>query len=325
MRLGIIGCGVLGRFHAPCAVKAGFKVVACSDPVRANAELLAAEHGAEVIDDAMALCASDNIDVVAICTPTHVHAAFVIEAAKHGKHIFCEKPFCRTLAQCDDALAAVKKAGVKLFVGHVVRYFQEFCAMKQQIDEGKIGKPGFVRTFRGGQSPLGEGSWFRDFEKSGGVTLDCIIHDFDWLRYAFGDPERVFSQNLRERIDEGIDYAMVTFRFKSGVIATVTGSWAHPTGFKVKAEICGDNGMITYDSSEAPIASQLRGAGGAAPGVVLPASPVNDSPYYLEWADFQGWLQDKHAPRVTPEDAVWAVRMGLGAIESAETGQPVTF
>jgi len=279
MRLGIIGCGVLGRFHAPMAVKAGFQIVACTDPVRANANVLAAEHNAVVVDDALALCALDIVDVVAICTPTHVHAQIVVAAAQNGKHIFCEKPFCRTLPQCEEALAAVKKAGVKLFVGHVVRYFQEFCAIKHQIDDGKVGKPGFVRTFRGGQSPLGEGSWFRDFDKSGGVTLDCIIHDFDWLRYVFGDPDRVFAQDLRERIDEGIDYAMVTLRFKSGLIATVTGSWAHPSGFKVKAEVCGDKGMITYDSSEAPIASQLRGAGGTTPGVVLPASPVADSPY----------------------------------------------
>ena len=325
MRLGIIGCGVLGKFHAPCAVKAGFNIVACSDPVKENAESLAGQYGAKVVDDAMALCASTDVDVVAICTPTPYHAAYVIEAAKHGKHIFCEKPFCRTLKQCEDALAAAKKAGVKLFVGHVVRYFQEFCAIKQQIEDGKVGKVGTVRTYRGGQSPLGEGAWFRDFEKSGGVTLDCIIHDFDWLRYAFGDPERVFAQDLRERIDEGIDYAMVTFRMKNGIIATVTGSWAHPSGFKVLVEVCGDNGMITFDSREAPLASQLRGDGGMAPGVVLPASPVNDSPYYLEWNDFKGWLDGKHEPRVTPEDAVWAVRMGLAAIESAEKQQPVTF
>ena len=325
MRLGIIGCGVMGKFHAPCAVKAGFQIVACSDPVEANVEALAGQYGAKVVDDSMTLCALPDVDVVAICTPTSFHAQYVVEAAKHKKHIFCEKPFCRTLQQCDEALAAAKKAGVKLFVGHVVRYFQEFCAIKQQIDGGNVGKVGFVRTFRGGQSPMGEGGWFRDFEKSGGVTLDCIIHDFDWLRYAFGDPERVFSQDLRERIDEGGDYAMVTFRMKSGIIATATGSWAHPSGFKVKVEICGDKGMITFDSSEAPIASQLRSDGGMAPGVVLPASPVNDSPYYLEWKDFHGWLQGKHEPRVTPEDAVWAVRMGLAAIESADKGQPVSF
>lgn len=325
MRVGIIGCGVLGKFHAPCAEKAGFTIAACADPVKSNAEALAAQYSAKVVDQPDALCALSDIDVVAICTPTPYHAQYVVEAARHGKHIFCEKPFCRTLTQCDEAMAAVKKAGVKLFVGHVVRYFHEFCAMKQQIDEGRIGKPGFVRTFRGGQSPLGEGAWFRDFEKSGGVTLDCIIHDFDWLRYVFGDPERVFAQDLRERIDEGIDYAMVTFRMKSGIIATVTGSWAHPSGFKVKAEICGDKGMIIFDSSEAPIAAQLRGQGGMAPGVVLPASPVNDSPYYLEWKDFHGWLEGKHQPRVTPEDAVWAVRMGLAALDSADKGQPVTF
>lgn len=325
MKVGIIGCGVLGKFHAPCAKQAGFSIVACADAVKSNAEALAADYSARALDSCEALCADPEVDVVAICTPTHVHAPYVIAAAKNGKHIFCEKPFCRTLEQCNEALDAVNKAGVKLFVGHVVRYFHEFCLIKQQIDEGKVGKAGFVRTFRGGQSPIGEGAWFRDFEKSGGVTLDCIIHDFDWLRYVFGDPDRVYAQNLRERIDEGIDYAMCTFRMKNGIIATVTGSWAHPSGFRVKVEVCGDNGMLTFDSSEAPITTQLRGTGGAAPGVVLPASPVTESPYYLEWKDFYGWLQGKHEPRVTVDDAVWAVRMGLAALESAEKQQPVSF
>ena len=80
MRLGIIGCGVLGRFHAPCAVKAGFQIVACADPVRANAEVLAAEYNAVVVEDAAGLCALANVDVVAICAPTHVHAKIVIAA-----------------------------------------------------------------------------------------------------------------------------------------------------------------------------------------------------------------------------------------------------
>jgi predicted dehydrogenase len=61
------------------------------------------------------------------------------------------------------------------------------------------------------------------------------------------------------------------------------------------------------------------------PSMIVPASPVNESPYTREWRDFAAWLDGESEPRVTTDDARWAVRMALGAIESAETGQPVTF
>ncbi|GMU91303.1 MAG: dehydrogenase [Candidatus Hydrogenedentota bacterium] len=325
MNLAIIGCGVMGQYHAPCAQKAGFRIAAVGDPVRSKADALGAEYGAEATDDCLSLCSRKDVDAVLVATPTPTHAPYVVAAARDGKHVFCEKPFARTLEQCDEAMEAVTKAGVKLFIGHVVRYFHEFVAIKQQIDAGKVGRAGFVRTYRGGLCPKGEGNWFRDWAQSGGVTLDCIIHDFDWLRFAFGEVQRVFAQNLRERTADGIDYAMVTLRMKSGIIATTTGSWAHPSGFRVKVEVCGDNGMLQFDSAEAAVTSMMRETAGGAAGVVVPSSPVAESAYQLEWHDFRAWLEDGREPKVKPEDGVEAVRIALAALESAETGQPVTL
>ena len=83
MRLGIIGCGVLGRFHAPCAVKAGFQIVACADPVRANAEVLAAEYNAVVVEDAEGTSYISGADfaiaiVDEIEQPTHRRERFTV-------------------------------------------------------------------------------------------------------------------------------------------------------------------------------------------------------------------------------------------------------
>jgi predicted dehydrogenase len=90
-------------------------------------------------------------------------------------------------------------------------------------------------------------------------------------------------------------------------------------------DICGERGMVTFDSSEAPVSAQLRQGAGSGPSTIVPACPVLVSPYQLEWEDFAGWLAGTHEPRVTPEDGRWAVRMALGALESAETGEPVEF
>jgi len=323
MNLAIIGCGGMGNVHARMAANCGLKIVACGDTVMEKAEALAAQYDADATDDCLALAARDGVDIVAVTTPTPQHTPYVIAAAEAGKNIFCEKPFGRTLEQCEKALAAVEQAGVKLFVGHVVRYFHEFEAMKAQVDGGKVGEVGFAKTYRGGIFPQGEKFWFRDYDQSGGVTLDCIIHDFDWLRYMFGDCERVYCQALRRT--DAIDYSLVTLRMKSGVIANVVGSWAHPAGFEVRAEICGDKGMVRFDSSEAPIATMMRETAGSGPGMIVPGSPDTVSPYQLEWEDFLGWVRGESEPKVQPEDAVCAVRIALAALESADTGQPVSL
>ncbi|MCP4641314.1 MAG: Gfo/Idh/MocA family oxidoreductase [bacterium] len=323
MNVAIIGCGGLGANHAQFARNCGLNLVACGDANQEKAQALADAHGAEATTDCMALCQRSDIDVIGVMTPTPTHTDYVIAAAEAGKHIFCEKPFGRTVDQCLRAEAAAEKAGVKLFVAHVVRYFQEFEAMKAQVDAGKVGKVGFVKAYRGGIFPHGEGLWFRDYALSGGVTFDSSIHDYDWIRYAFGDVERVYCQALQR--DDHIDYALVTLRLKSGIIAHVIGTWAHPAGFRVKVEICGDGGMITFDSEEAPASTMMRQVEGGGPTMIVPGSPVEVSPYQLEWVDFLNWIEGKGEPKVKPEDATWAVRIASAALESAKTGQPVTL
>ena len=323
MKVALIGSGGIGAVHAQMATNCGLTIAACGDTIAEKANALAQRFGAEATTDCEALIQQDDIDIVAIATPTPTHAHYVVKAAQAGKAIFCEKPFCRTLEQCEAAIEAVKTAGVKLFIAHVVRYFHEFEAIKAQIEGGQIGRPGFVKCYRGGIYPMGENGWFRDYAQSGGVTLDSSVHDFDWVRYVFGDPERVYCQALQR--PEPLDYALTTFRMKSGVIAHVIGTWAHPTGFRVKVEVCGDNGMVTYDSNEAPLEVMKRATEGSGPSMIVPGSPVAVSPYQREWEDFIAWLREERPPRVTPEDGAWSLRMALGALESAASGEPVSF
>ena len=105
----------------------------------------------------------DDVDVIDICTPTHLHHEMVLQAAAAGKHIICEKPLARTVAQAQEMIRACRTAGVKLFVAHVVRFFPEYALAKAQIDHGKIGKPGVIRLTRGSYRPKKpSGNWFLD-------------------------------------------------------------------------------------------------------------------------------------------------------------------
>lgn len=325
MNVAIIGCNGMGRLHAQMATNCGFKVVACGDKHLDIAQAVAKEYGADASDDCLGVLARPDVEVVGIMTPTPTHTAYVAAAAKAGKHIFCEKPFGRTVQECREAIAAAKKAKVKLFIGHVLRYFQEFEAIRAQIAAGKVGKVGFVKMYRGGIFPVGVDGWFRDYAQSGGVTFDSMIHDVDWVRYVFGEPERVFCQVLQRTEPTHIDYAMTTFRMKNGIIAKVTGTWAHPGGFRVETEVCGDKGMIQFNSDDTPLRTMRRTQPGEPPSMIVPSSPVPVSPYQLEWEDFKTWLEGKAQARVTPEDGLEAVRMVSAALKSAETGRPITF
>lgn len=322
MNVAIIGCSGMGRIHAQMAANCGLNIAICADKSKKAASELAAKHGAKAMTDGLKAASAAGIDCVLIATPTPSHLMFVEAAAQAGKHIFCEKPLCRTVADCRKAIAAAKKGKVKLFVGHVVRYFHEFEGMKAQIEAGKVGEPGYVKISRGGIFPGGPGSWFADYEASGGVTFDCAIHDMDWVRYVFGEPERIFCQALLKTKPLLADYSQSNIRLKNGMIATILGTWAHPSGFRVKAEICGDGGMIQYDSNETPLSSLFRDTGDG-PSMIVPGSPVAESPYQREWEDFIAWVQDGRAPRVTPEDALMAVKMAESALKSAATGQAV--
>jgi UDP-N-acetylglucosamine 3-dehydrogenase len=325
MNLAILGCGGMGAHHAQMAANCGLKIAACVDVIPAAARKLAKAHKAKSAVAMKALdkvLADPNIDIVLIATPTMTHLELIQRAAAAGKHIFCEKPFCRTVADCKKAIAAAKKAKIKLFVGHVVRYFQEFEAMKAQVEAGKIGEPGWAKIYRGGLFPLGASKWFHDYEQSGGVTFDSSIHDLDWLAYMFGEPERIYCQALQRTKPAMMDYAQITLRMKSGVLATVIGTWAHPSGFRVKAEICGSGGMLQFDSADTVISAQMRETS-AGPGMVIPMGAEEVSPYQLEWEDFIVWIESGQAPKVAPEDGLRAVAMAEAALKSAKTGQPV--
>jgi predicted dehydrogenase len=325
MNVAIIGCNVMGRLHARMAENCGLKVIVCADKRKKMAAALAKKYKACADTDCRAVIRRHDVDIVGIMTPTPTHTKYIVAAAEAGKHVFCEKPLGRSLDECKEAIAAVKKANVKLFVGHVVRYFHEFEAMKAQVAAGKLGKVGFVKLYRGGIFPRGVGKWYRDYEQSGGVTLDSMIHDIDWLRYVFGDAARVFCQVLLRSKPQPLDYSMATFRMKNGIIAHVTGTWSHPGGFRVRAEICGDKGMAQFDSADTALSVMMRAKPDEGPGMVVPGSPVVTSPYQLEWEDFLRWVRGEGEPRVKPEDALEAIRMALAALTSAKTGEPVTL
>lgn len=323
LRVGIVGAGTMGRTHAsaytklPNAQLAGFY-----DADRAFAERIAPQFGAKVFESYDALL--QQVDMVDICTPTPTHLELVLRAASAGKHILCEKPLGRTLEQCEQMIESVNKAGVTLMPAQVLRFFPEFKQARDLVLAGAVGKPAAIRTRRGGSYPRATNDWYADFEQSGGPILDMVIHDFDWLRWTFGEVERVFAKALTFKKLDHIDYALITLRLKSGAIAHVEANWADPGGFKMDFEIAGDVGMIAFDSRFAmPLTVAKQDAGSGSGGVAVPESPLAEDPYMLEIQHFVYSVLAGQKPSITAEDGMKAVEIALAAIESAHTGKVI--
>lgn len=326
MRVGIVGTGFMGSTHAPAwartpATIAGF---VSKDPDAAH--VLIEKYGGQLYPDLEALLA--EVDVVDICTPTHRHHEMVLQAAGAGKHILCEKPLARTIPQALEMVAACEEASIKLMVAHVVRFFPEYAAAKAQVMAGEIGQPAVLRLTRGSFQPKkAVDNWFLDFEKSGGMMLDLMIHDLDYARWIAGDVESVFAKKISTSHQGAVvDHGLAILKHVNGAISHVESSWAMPPPlFKTGLEIAGSNGWIQYDSDRtASIGLHLLEVEEEEiPDVPLPSSPLAEDPYTTEIKAFYDCLvEDKPSP-VPGSEGLASLQLALAAIKSAETGQAV--
>ncbi|MBN1146092.1 MAG: Gfo/Idh/MocA family oxidoreductase [Anaerolineales bacterium] len=326
MKIGIAGAGFMGTTHAAAWCETGAEIVGLVAETMPEAETLAETCGARIYEDFSAML--PDVDVVDICTPTHLHYEMALQAAAQGKHIVCEKPLARDVQQAREMLAACQKAGVHLLVAHVVRFFPEYALAKAAVDEGQIGRPGVVRLSRGSYRPKKPvGNWFLDEAKSGGILMDLMIHDFDYARWIAGEVQSVFARKLSaSRPEAAIDYGLAILKHKSGALSHIAGAWAYPPPtFRTHIEIAGDAGLIEFDSQDtAPIQTLLHKSGsGDAPDVGLPASPVSESPYTTQIKEFYLTLLEGRPARVCAADGLAAVQIAEAAIQSAESGKAV--
>ncbi len=323
LTVAICGAGGLGRNHAEnYAAMPDVTVALVFDVVADAAAALADDVGARPTTDEADLWA-DDIDAVVIATPTPFHADYTIKAARAGKHIFCEKPMCRTMEQGEAMLEAVAAAGVTFMVGHVLRFFPEYIRARELIRSGAIGTVGVARTSRINTLPGGPDSWFCNYELSGGVTLDMTIHDFDWLLWTLGPARRVYSVGVPERMPP-LDYGLTTIRFESGAIAHCEGSWADLGQFRTSFDIAGSDGLIRHDSTQmATLQTQIRGGAEGLAAVQVPESPAAKSPYMLEDEHFAACVAEGRQPAISGEEALAAVEVALAALASNEAGGKV--
>ena len=181
----IVGAGYFGaELGRIMKEQEGARVAAILDPD--NAEAIAAELGCEVETDLDALCARDDVDAVIVATPNYLHKEPVLAAARHKKHVFCEKPIALSYADCDEMVKACQESGVVFMAGHVMNFFRGVRHAKQLIAQGEIGRVLCCHSARNGwEEPQPSISWKKIRAKSGG-HLYHHIHEVDCIQFLMG-------------------------------------------------------------------------------------------------------------------------------------------
>lgn len=328
IKLGIIGAGRIGKLHAENIVhhipEAEVKAIAdiYADQIKEWAQELGIIN---VTSDYRDILNDSEIDAVLICSSTDTHADFVIEAAKAGKHIFCEKPVDLSIEKVKAALEAVKDAGVKLQVGFNRRFDHNHKSVRDAVAAGKIGDPHIIEiTSRDPAPPPIE-----YVKVSGGLFLDMTIHDFDMARYLSGsEVEEVYAVGgvlVDPAIGEAgdIDTAVITLKFENGAIGVINNSRKATYGYDQRVEVFGSKGSV-MDLNDTPSSTVISTSDG-----VLSEKPkyfflerYNES-FIIEMKEFiDAVINDKETP-VVGEDGLKPVLIAIAAKKSLEENRPV--
>lgn len=325
MKVAIVGCGGLGNVHASSYAKVpGVTVVGVCDIQPDLMQNMAKRTGATAYSSFDEMLEQSGCEVVSVTLPSHLHKEYSIRAANAGKHVICEKPIALNLEDAAEMISVCEKNGVRLFIGHVVRFFPEYVQMRNKINDGSLGRVGVAHAKRIGGHPGDRRPWFSEDDKSGGVVIDLMIHDLDFFRWSLGEVRSVYG--LRT-VEGNVDYASATLVFESGAVANVEAHWGYPGPFTTAAEIAGSKGIIRSDSSQNKSVQVRKAAAKDASGpfVEVPQSPGFTNPFEQEIRHYIDCIRENREPIVTAQDAYKALEIGLAVMESVRTGQAVVF
>lgn len=340
VRIGLIGSGWMGAFHAESVARRlpGAVLAAIADPNIESARNLALELGtAKVTASADDIFADPEVDAVIIASPARFHSPLIVQAAAAGKHVFCEKPAGQSLAELDAALAAVDEAGVLFQVGFNRRYADDFRAAKKDLAAGVAGTPQLLRSLTRdpGTGSIANASRVPAWT----IFLETLIHDFDTLNWFNEGAEPVEVYAVADALvepslrDQGfLDTAVVTIRYSNRAVAVAEANFSALYGYDIRGEVFGSKGMVQAGRATETAARRYTAEGLSADTPRLNVELFRQA-YTDELADFASAVRAKRDGGPSPStditlmpgaaDARRALAMALACIESVKRGAPV--
>jgi UDP-N-acetyl-2-amino-2-deoxyglucuronate dehydrogenase len=311
MRVGILGAGGISETHARAARAIdGVEIVAVHGANRDKAAALAASTGAAVYDDLAAFLAHP-MDIVAIGSPSGVHAEQAMAAVRRGLHVLVEKPLDVTTARIDALIEEADRAGVKVGVCFQDRLTPDLVEMKAAIDAGRLGTPVFasgrVTWYRPPEyyaDSRWRGTWRLD---GGGVLMNQAIHTIDTLLWMCGPVARVSGQvATRLHQIEVEDTAAAVLEFASGAFGVLEASTVACPGLPRRIEVTGTKGTLVHEQD-------------ARPALVTDATP-----HQRVFEDFLAAIETNGTPACDAREGRRSVALIEAIYKSARTGGSIT-
>ena len=339
--IGIIGCGKIAQVrHIPeYAAHPQARLWGYYDLNQDRARELAGQYGGKVYPSWQALLADPEIDAVSVCAANNAHAEITIAALEAGKHVLCEKPMATTLEECEAMVAAAKKSGKYLMIGHNQRLAKAHARARRLVEEGAIGDIVTFRTTFGHGGPEtwsvdpGKATWFFDKKKAAmGAMADLGIHKTDLIQFLTG--QRVVETTavvttLDKKGPDGQligvdDNAICIYRMSGGAVGTMTASWTYYGAEDNSTVLYGTRGIMRiYDDPAYSI--QVTTADGENILYDIDKIQTNDNQTKSGVIDlFMDSLVNGTPPEISGEEALSAMRAVFASIRSAETGERVT-
>lgn len=342
--VGIIGCGMIARFHAAAIVEIPHtKLVALQSRNPASAEKVKQAVGsdAKYYASIEEMLQHPGLDMVIICTPSGNHLEPARLAAAAGKHVVVEKPLEITLERCDMLIEVCSKAGVNLCTIFPSRFADANVLLKQAVEQGRFGRLTLgettVKWWRS-QEYYDEGGWKgTQALDGGGALMNQAIHNVDLIQWLMGPVTRIsaFTAMLaHERIDVE-DTAVACLQFRSGALGVIQATTSVWPGLPKTIGIHGNQGSAVVEQedllrwefareqeADAAIRQRFVQKVGASGGSSNPAA-ISHEYHRRQLADFVEAIETGRQPIVDGKEGRKAVEIILGIYESARTGRVV--
>ncbi len=333
LNVGIIGVGGMGGVHLGGWSKLdSARVVALCDkiPERASGKGSGVQinlgGGGAISVDAKPytnyhdLLADSSVDVVDICLPTDLHAEVAMAALKAGKHVLCEKPMARNVAQCDEMIATAAQTGKTLMIAQVIRMWPEYMVLADLVNSGTYGKVTSANFTRLSILPTWSvDNWLLTPARSGGALLDLHVHDIDFVQSLLGMPSGVRARGVQT--PEGISHLVTEFVYGDNQMISAEGGWYYPPAFPFRMGF-----LVRMEG--ATVEWQL-----SSPLTVYPADGeafTPDVPQHDGYAQEIAYFADCVTRGVTPAKFPLAetrdsIRLAEAAEQSVRSGLPVSL
>jgi predicted dehydrogenase len=331
MRVGIIGCGLIGTRRAKVALDSGDDVVIVADIAADRAEALAEATRSGWTSSWMEVVSRDDLDVVVVSTSNDLLAAASISALESGKHVLCEKPLGRNGGEAAAIVEAAGSAGKLLKVGFNHRHHPAIAAARALADQRAIGSVFAIRALYGHGGRAGyEREWRADPARSGGgELLDQGVHIVDLSRWFIGEIAEAqgYVGTYHWPIQPVEDNAFALLRSIDGGIVSFHTSW---TQWKntFRFEVLGTGGYLRVDGLGGSYGTERltiakRNEDSSPPIEETTSFDGPDQSWHSEWREFSTAIAQNRQPLGNGNDGLAAARILDAIYESAASGTVV--